>query len=306
MGADLLGSVLGEQGSDVGGWARGSRRREPVQSGRVVGGHTGVMVLPIALPIKPMLAKLAREIPGRRPTGRSSRSGTGSDASSPATATSSSSPAARNARSPATSPSCSSRCGRRCPSGASSTARSSSPTGDGHGLDFDALLQRIHPAASRVTPPRRRDAERVRRLRPAGARRRVVARPAVPPTAAPSSPRVGRRRRAGRIGIGLHHAGELRPRRGGRLVLAVRGRRARRHRGQAGRRRRTSPTSGRWSRSSTSAPPTACWPGSACTRTASGVGSMLLGLYDDDGRLNHVGVAAGVHGRVPHPSCSPS
>src|SRR6478735_5657157 len=25
MGADLLGSVLGEQGSDVGGWARGSR-----------------------------------------------------------------------------------------------------------------------------------------------------------------------------------------------------------------------------------------------------------------------------------------
>ena len=66
MGADLLGSVLGEQGSDVGGWARGSRRREPVESGRVVGGHTGVMVLPIALPIKPMLAKLARDDPGRR------------------------------------------------------------------------------------------------------------------------------------------------------------------------------------------------------------------------------------------------
>ena len=34
-----------------------------MKSGRVVGGHTGVMVLPIALPIKPMLAKLAREIP---------------------------------------------------------------------------------------------------------------------------------------------------------------------------------------------------------------------------------------------------
>ena len=54
----------------------------------------------------------------------------------------------------------------------------------------------------------------------------------------------------------------------------------------------TSPTSARCSRSSTSAPPTAWSPGSAGTRAAAIVGSLLLGLYDGDGRLHHVGVAA--------------
>ena len=46
------------------------------------------------------------------------------------------------------------------------------PADDDRGLDFDALLQRIHPAESRRAPAGRRDAGVVRRLRPAGARRR--------------------------------------------------------------------------------------------------------------------------------------
>ena len=37
-----------------------------------------------------------------------------------------------------------------------------------------------------------------------------------------------------------------------------------------------------------------------------GVGSLLLGLYDDEGRLHHVGVVAGVHASSAAPSCSPS
>ena len=61
-----------------------------------------------------------------------------------------------------------------CPSAAWSTARSSSPRGDG--LDFEALLQRIHPAA---VAGRRMLAEQtpasLRRLRPARARRRGAA-----------------------------------------------------------------------------------------------------------------------------------
>src|ERR1019366_7823360 len=39
-----------------------------------------------------------------------------------------------------------------------------------HGLDFDALQQRIHPAASRVRMPRREDAGIGGAVRPAGSR----------------------------------------------------------------------------------------------------------------------------------------
>ena len=109
-----------------------------------------VMALPLATAVPPDAGQAG---PHRSPTatgGCSSRSGTASAASCSATATTSSWPAATSGRSPATSPSCSSRCGDRSPSGASSTARSSSPTATGRGLDFDALLQRIHPAESRV------------------------------------------------------------------------------------------------------------------------------------------------------------
>ena len=61
---------------------------------------------------------------------------------------------------------------------ASSTARSSSPASGG--LDFWALQQRIHPAASRVDMLAERDAGELRRLRPARARRRRPHRAAVP------------------------------------------------------------------------------------------------------------------------------
>ena len=47
-------------------------------------------------------------------------------------------------------------------------------------LDFDALGQRIHPAESRVTMLAEQTPGRARRLRRAGARRRVARRPPVP------------------------------------------------------------------------------------------------------------------------------
>ena len=47
-------------------------------------------------------------------------------------------------------------------------------------LDFDALGQRIHPAESRVTMLAEQTPGRARRLRRAGARRRVARRPSVP------------------------------------------------------------------------------------------------------------------------------
>ena len=67
--------------------------------------------------------------------------------------------------------------------------------------DFDALGQRIHPAASRDRAPRRRDARRVRRLRPARPGGRVAARARRSPSAAPrwsdcSPARVRRARRS--------------------------------------------------------------------------------------------------------------
>ena len=187
MGADLLGSVLGEQGSDVGGWARGSRRREPVESGRVVGGHTGVMALPLALPIKPMLAKLAREIPDGdgwlyEPKWDGFRcivfrDGDEHRAGQPQ----------RAAVHPLLPRARWSRCEASLPERCVVDGEIVVPDGDGHGLDFDALLQRIHPAESRVRAPGRRDAGVVRRLRPAGARRRRRCWDGRSATAAPSS-----------------------------------------------------------------------------------------------------------------------
>ena len=62
-------------------------------------------------------------------------------------------------------------------------------------------------------------------------------------------------------------AGDEGPGDGGRLVRSLRRRRSRRRHREAARRRRTSRASGRCSRSSTSARPTASSPGSAGTRT---------------------------------------
>ena len=183
----------------------------------------------------------------------------------------------------------STRCGRRCPSGASSTARSSIPDGRRPRTRLRRPAPAHPPGRVAGPPPGRRDAERVRRLRPAGARRRVVARPAVPrPRAelalldvvpANEAPCSSRRRAPTRPsrptgsrafeGAGLDG------------VVAKPARRA-----------CTSPTSGRWSRSSTSAPPTAWSPGSASTRTATASGRCCSACSTTTSRLNHVGVAA--------------
>ena len=162
------------------------------------------------------------------------------------------------------------------------------PSSSHSGLDFDALLQRVHPAESRV-------------------RLLSVETPALlvlfdvlalgdddltglPVLAAP--------RGAGVLG----HAGwtDLDHRADRRhldvadaVVLAVRGRGARRDRRQGPCRAATSPASGRCRRSSTSGPPTAWSPGTG--RTSPGddaVGSLLLGLYNSSGTLASVGVAA--------------
>ena len=143
-----------------------------------------------------------------------------------------------------------------------STARSSSPATAA--LDFEALLLRIHPAASRVKMLAERVAGVVRRLGPARARRRGPARDAP-----------GRAARAARGGARaastppIHLTpGDPRPRAG-----APTGSTGSRAPGStasspSGSTRPTSRASGRCSRSSTSARPTASSPGSAGTRTA--------------------------------------
>ena len=87
----------------------------------------------------------------------------------------------------ATSPSSRRRSARPCPSGPWSTARSSSP--DPRGLDFDALLLRIHPAESRVRLLAAGTPARLRRLGPPRRRRRGPAR--APVRGAPAAPHRG-------------------------------------------------------------------------------------------------------------------
>ena len=52
--------------------------------------------------------------------------------------------------------------------------------------------------------------------------------------------------------------------------------------------------SGRCSRSSSSAPPTASSAASATAEKTREVGSLLLGLYDDEGLLHHVGFTSAI------------
>ena len=129
-------------------------------------------------------------------------------------------------------------------------------------LDFDLLQQRIHPAASRVKKLAGRDAGAVRGLRPAGAGRR---RPHRTGRSASGGRCSSRRWPTPQAPIHLT-AGHDRPRRGGRVVHRVRGRRARRRWSPSRSTAPTSPTSARWPRSSTSAPPTASSPATAPTR----------------------------------------
>ena len=160
------------------------------------------------------------------------------------------------------------------------------PDGDGARLDFEALLQRIHPAASRVNAAGRPDPGPLRGLRPAGPGGHRLPGAAVRRAPGGAGGRPGRG-----AGAAARHPGDHRPRPGRAVVRPVRGRRAGRAHRQAAGRRRTSPTSGSCSRSSTSAPPTAWSPATGRTRPATeAIGSLLLGLYTDDGKLASVGV----------------
>ena len=157
-------------------------------------------------------------------------------------------------------------------------------------LEFETLQERIHPAKSPDRHARGEDAGRLRRLRPAGARRHVVRRPAV--RRAPGRAREGTVRADRSV---LPHPDDDRPGGGRGVVPPVRGRRARRRgrqaAGRAVRRRTPAPCS----RSSTSAPPTSSSPGYREHKTSTPerplLGSLLLGLYDGD-QLQHIGVSA--------------
>ena len=109
------------------------------------------MTLPFQPPIAPMLAKLADEIPTAT-GGSTSPSGTASAASCSATATDLELVVPQRAALHAgTSPSCSAPLLAALPDRCVVDGEIVIAAGsDDRGLDFDALLQRIHPAESRV------------------------------------------------------------------------------------------------------------------------------------------------------------
>ena len=200
-------------------------------------------ISPYPLPSLPMLAKRVERAARRATGGSSSRSGTASACSSSATATSSSSRAATRSRSTATSPSSRSRSRRSCPTRC--VLDGEIVIAHGGALDFEALQLRLHPAASRVKMLAERDAGLDRLLGPAvRSATASLRRDAVPRAARASSSRCSRTRTPP---IHLTPATTDRARRG-RLVPALRGRRARRRDGQAGARARTSRTSASCSR----------------------------------------------------------
>ena len=159
----------------------------------------------------------------------------------------------------------------------------------GHGLDFDALQMRLHPAASRD--------------RQAGAGRRP--RRSSPSTCWPPTARIcatcrrptgvrGSNSCSQHVAPPVHLTPITRDR-----ALAAEWLQRFEGAGLDGVIAKPdadcpiSRASARCSRSSTSAPPTASSPASAGTRPAAAlVGSLLLGLYDDNGHLHHVGVTS--------------
>ena len=163
-------------------------------------------------------------------------------------------------------------------------------------LSFDELLLRIHPAASRVQQARRehsgvlhrvRSARRRRRRSRSSKRRSPNAARALEAFAATSISPARRRLRLSPATTTMRD--------GEALVRARVGGGARRRHRQARRPRRTGRASATaCRRSSTCAPPTASSAASATRRRASVVGSLLLGLYDDDGLLHHVGFTSNI------------
>ena len=154
------------------------------------------------------------------------------------------------------------------------------------GLDFDALLQRIHPADSRVqklaaeTPASfvafdllavgDRDADRA------------------PSVRASSDARVGRDHTA----ADLRHADLDRCRDGTRLVQPLRRRGARWCRGEARATFRTDRGERVMVKVKHRRTADCVVAGYRIHKDGNGVGSLLLGLYDDSGELQHVGVAS--------------
>ena len=263
-----------------------ARREAPV---RPQARQSALMDLPVMPPVKPMLAKLAWR--RSRPVCSTRPSGTASGPSSSATATRSRSAAVRANRSPATFPSWSTALrGESARRAASWTARSSS-SHDGR-LDFDAAHRAHPPRRLAGAAARRGDPGQLRRLRPARARRRVAA--GHPAQRAPRQTLSGALRRRSRPG--LRRAGDAptsRWRGSGSsefegagldglvakpLDLPYRPDAAADVQDQARAHRRLSSSRV-----------------SASTRAVPVVGSLLLGLYDDSGTLQHVGVCAVVH-----------
>ena len=144
-------------------------------------------------------------------------------------------------------------------------------------------------------PARRRDAGVVRRLRPARrwATSRCSTRPLAdaPRVCSPSSWPTQRR-----PSTCARSTTDQRRRRA--LVRRVRGRRARRRRRQAARDPYT-PDKRTLVKVKHQRTADCVVAGYRIHKDGNGVGSLLLGLYDDDGDLHHVGVVAVVHGQAP-------
>ena len=249
------------------------------------------MVLPIALPIKPMLAKLAREIPAGddwsfEPKWDGFRCIVARDGDELDLTSRQERPITRYF--PELVEPLRAALPERCVVDGEIVV----PDGDGHGLDFDALLQRIHPAASRVTrlaaetpsvfiafdllalgdeswlgrPFRDRRAELVRVLDAAGA---PGASASVFVTPASTDRAVAAEWFSAFEGAGLDGVvakgldDVYQPDK--RALVKVKHQRT----------------------------ADCVVAGFRVHKDGRGVGSLLLGLFDDDERLNHVGVAAG-------------
>ena len=236
------------------------------------------MTLPVPPPVSPMLAKLARELPDGGHVALRAEVGRVPRASCSATATTSSSAAATRSRSRGTSRSSSTRCARRCPSGAVVDGEIVIATD--HGLDFDMLSLRIHPAESRVDDARR------------GVRRRRSSRSTCSPRATTTCARVPFRERRARLeraarrrdATGPPHAGHAPTRRvaeqwferfeGAGLDGVV-----------------AKPLDGEYLEGKRTMLKVKHLRTADCVvagyrehKDGEGVGSLLLGLYDDDGR----------------------
>ena len=158
-----------------------------------------------------------------------------------------------------------------------------------HGLDFDALQLRLHPAASRVAKlaaetPASFVAFDLLAVDGEDLRERAAARAA----------RAARALLAGVHAAGPPDADDARPRRGRRLARAVRGRRPRRRDRQAARRRLPAGQARDDQDQARRAPPTASSPASAGTRAGQGRWSARCcsASTTTTGTLHHVGVTS--------------